>query len=344
MKKTILLLATMAAMTTACTNDETLEVTTPQAITFSNVFIDNATRAAIDNSYSNQNMFTAFDVYGTITNSSQETANIFKQEKVEKKGTDWSYSEANTQYWIPGNTYNFTAIVNGNIENVTQVVAEDASNGMPTAINLSDASKQNDILLAELEEPIAYTSGAETVEFTFKHILAKAKFTVKNAITTDNGYSYKVSNVQITDATKNGFYTIDNGWEAATTPETYNVEFGNIVETVDETGADASDIAYGLSYESNWERLLIPASNATINVSFKQELFKSNVLIETKETVTAHATNVTLEAGHAYNFYIELGNPGEPIKFSVKDITGWDTDINEDETTDEKDNIEVNNN
>ena len=344
MKKTIFLLATMAAMTTACTNDETLEVTTPQAITFSNVFIDNATRTAIDNSYSNENMFSAFDVYGTITNSSNETANIFKQEVVTNNNDTWKYDEANTQYWIPGNTYNFTAIVGGNIENVTSVEAENASNGMPTAINLSDASKQNDILLATLEEPIVYTSGAKTVEFTFKHILAKAKFTVKNAITTNNGYSYKVSDVQITGAAKNGVYTIATGWKAASTPATYNVNFGNIVETAEETGATASDIAYGVSYESNWERLLIPTSGATINVSFKQELFKSNVLIETKETVTAQATNVTLEEGHAYNFYIELGNPGEPIKFSVTDITGWDTDINEDKTTDENDNIEVNNN
>lgn len=331
MKKTILLLSAMVAMT-ACSNDETLEVTTPQAITFSNAFVDNSTRAALDGSYTKE-LIQSFQVYGTITNASQATANIFKGTTVSKSGTDWTYSPA--QYWIPGNTYNFTAIVDGNVENVTEVNT-DNDDGMPVSINLNDASQQKDILYAKADAISDVTTCYNTpVEFTFSHLLAKAKFTVKNSIpSTTTGYTYKVSDVKIINAAKSGVYTIGTGWSVTTLSETYNLEFGNIVETASDGGAEATAIANtntsGL--ESNWERLMIPVTNTAITVSFKSELYINGVLVQTKENETVQATNVTLDAGHAYNFVISLGAPGNPITFTVHALTDWETDHNDDNT------------
>lgn len=342
MKRLILTLSAVAAMV-SCSKDDIVSQSSQQAIAFADAFVENSTRA-IDNSYTNSNL-TEFEVYGTITNKSNQTANIFKQEKVQKgvsegTGDVWKYNAANTQYWIAGNTYNFKAVVDGNIENVTEVTTD--ANGMPTAIILKDASRQKDILYAEkLGE--TYTSGSKTIEFTFAHLMAKAKFTVKNAITTDSGYSYMVKGVKITDAKAFATYTIENkSWASA--GGSYPLQFGHIVaEGLGALGsptatANAVDIAFGKSYSSNYERLLIPNVTTGFTVSFTCELYKSGVLID-KQTKTIQADNLTITKGNAYNFVISLGNPGEPIKFSVLNVKGWETDHDDDDNDNDPTNI-----
>lgn len=322
MKKSFLTIVALGTMLASCSNDETLDVTAREAITFDRVFVENATRA-IDNSYTSANL-SEFEVYGTITNSQNQTANLFKQELVEYKNNQWVYNSANTQYWIPGNTYHFTAIADGNIENVTEVKTD--TDGMPTTIELKDAAHQKDILYA-VSEQITYESGVKTVGFTFNHLLAKAKFTVKNEISTNNGYTYQVSDVCITNAYKTATYTIGSGWGSQ--EESYSHSFGNIAATsIDaSTDEDITHIKSGESVESKYERLLIPFTNGPINISFTSQLYKDNVLIQTKEeTITAN--NITLAAGNAYNFVIKLGNPGEPIQFTVTNVNGWETNNN----------------
>lgn len=343
MKKSFLTIVALGTMLASCSNDETLDVTAREAITFDRVFVENATRA-IDNSYPKTEL-KSFHVYGTITNSQKQTANLFNKELVTKGANNkWGYNKANTQYWIPGNTYHFTAIADGNIslgDNaiVTQVTT--GENGMPTTLELKDAAHQKDILYA-VSEQITYESGAKTVGFTFNHLLAKAKFTVKNEISTNNGYTYQVSDVCITNAYASATYTIGSGWGSQ--EESYSLSFGNIAATsIDaSTDEDITHIKSGESVESKYERLLIPFTNGPINISFTSQLYKDNVLIQTKEeTITAN--NITLAAGNAYNFVIKLGNPGEPIQFTVDKINDWNTDINKDGDTNENDDVNVNN-
>ena len=334
MKKVIFTILCVGAVM-SCAKDEVITAE-KEAITFENAFVDNATKAAYDGSYNNNNL-SEFQVYATITGtgSSEGTANIFKGERVVKgaslgQGINWSYATANTQYWIPGNNYQFRAIVDGNIENVTSVTFNEV--GMATAINLIDASAQRDILTAEhnvtnYTKPQSGTPAA--VAFTFAHVLSKAKFTVKNTVATDNGYSYKVTNVALNDLAKNGVYTITDGttgtWAAATTPVTYDLSFGDV--TVEgkavETEAVVADIKYNKSAESNFDRLLIPGTQ-TLNISFSYGLYKDGVLIDAQDkTITAE--NITLDAAKAYNFVISLGNPGEPIQFDVVKVNDWVT-------------------
>lgn len=340
MKRLILTLSAVAAIV-SCSKDDIVSQSSQQAIAFADAFVENSTRA-IDNSYTNSNL-TEFEVYGTITNKSNQTANIFKQEKVQKgvsegTGDVWKYNAANTQYWIAGNTYNFKAIADGNVSGVTEVVTGEYD--MPKAIKLLYASKQKDILYAE-DLDVKYTSGEKTVNFTFEHLMAKAKFTVRNAITTDSGYSYMVKDVKITNAAKDAVYTIGTGW--ATTTGTYTLSFGDIVDERlinNNTPADYRpiDMAYNTSGVSNYERLIIPTVTTGINVEFTCELYKSGVLID-KQTKTIQADNLTITKGNAYNFVISLGNPGEPIKFSVQDVNGWDTDRDDDDYDNDPTNI-----
>lgn len=333
MKKTTLITLAIASMM-SCSNEEVLKSSSKEVITFDNTFVEKATRA-IDGSY-NTGSLQQFQAYGTITNQAGGTANIFNGQAVNKGGTgvgtNWTYDASNTQYWIPGNTYNFRAVVDGNITNVTTVSQDE--NGMPTAINLHDASAQKDILYAAVS-PIPYTGGQPNpVSFIFDHLMSKAKFTVKNTITTDNGYNYQVSNITIKDTEKNGVYTIGTGWKAAETPSFYDLSFGNAVTIGTDQAAEAISIGYNGSAESNYERLLIPGEKS-LTINFDYLLLKDGKTIDTQNK-NVYANTLTLEAGKAYNFVIKLGNPGEPITFDVSSVSNWDTDHNDDGTDDEK--------
>ncbi len=334
--KKIFIAALALAAVAACTKEMVVS-DQKDAITFNSSFVDNATRAAYDGSYNTDNL-TEFQVYGTITGGAagEGTANIFNAERVVKgaslgQGTNWSYNSLNTQYWIPGNNYQFRAIADGNIAGATSVVALESDKYMATKINVLDASKQRDILTAEYNITNftlpANGVAPDPISFTFTHILSKAKFTVKNTITTDNGYSYKVSAIALNDLAKNGVYTITNGatgtWAAAATPATYSLSFGDVTVEGKAVEADATvaDIKYNKSAESNFDRLLIPGTQ-TLKISFSYGLYKDGVLIDAQDkTLTA---DVTLDAAKAYNFVISLGNPGEPIQFDVLTVTDWD--------------------
>ena len=335
MKRVLLTIAAVAALA-SCSKDNIVERAPYAPIAFDNAFVNNSTRAAIDGTY-NTAKLSEFQVYGTITTNDSETANIFAGETVSKTltsgtGDTWKYAAAHTQYWIPGNTYNFVAIADGNVANATLVSTD--NDGMPTAIKLLDASKQHDVLYAEKTDITDSSNGfPSSVEFTFNHIMAKAKVTVKNTIETNSGYSYKVSGITLNDTAKNGTYDIANGtWSKATTPADYNPSFGNAVATPTETGAAADFIGFGESLESNFEWLIVPTfkgdDTTEINITFKRDYYyssdggKTNVLVRS-ETNTVSAKK-KIEAGHAYNFVIKLGNPGEPIQFTVNEIKDWD--------------------
>lgn len=302
-----------------------------EAITFESAFVDKATKAAYDGSYNNSNL-SEFQVYATITGtgSNEGTANIFGGERVVKgnslgQGVNWSYATANTQYWIPGNDYQFRAIAEGNVAGVTEVAAN--AYGMATAIHLLDASAQKDILVAE-HTVTNYTkpqSGTPApVAFTFDHILSKAKFTVKNTITTDNGYSYKVYNLSVNGVAKNGVYTFGAGWSEAATRQNYDLIFGHAVATGTEAGvAEPTNIPYNGSMESNYDRLLVPTVAEDLNVTFTYELLKDDVLIDTQDK-SLNTGALTLVSGSSYNFVISLGNPGDPIQFDVEKVNDWD--------------------
>ena len=344
MKKILLTITALAALV-ACSKDEIVESQPAQAIGFSNIFIENSTRAAYDGSYNydgNTGNLTQFHVYGTVTNADGATANIFNKQLVELKNGAWEYTPI--QYWIPGNKYNFTAIADGNIEGATSTTTDNYS--MPTSITVTDASQQKDILLAKSEQDIVgLASGNNKVAFTFDHLMSKAKFTVQNSITTEK-YTYMVTDVKITNAASSATYDLaTKGWGASS--GTYELAFGDVVTTSTESGTVAAWAAdaiqpNGNSKESNFERLLIPTqageNTTAVTVSFDCELFYDGVSISKTNDKTATAT-VKLEPGHAYNFKIVLSAPGEPIQFTVTKINDWDYDINEDNTVDDKDDV-----
>lgn len=320
MKKVLLSVFAIAALA-SCMQDDILGTAQGTAISFDNAYVDNATKA-IDNSFNNNNL-EEFQVYGTVTNTANEVANIFPGIAVVKGGAgvgaNWTYDAQYTQYWVANNSYNFTAIVAGNEAGETMVEV-DTTTGMPKAINVEDAEAQNDVLFAQVG-PVNYANNVQPVKFTFAHLLAKAKVSVKNVMDVNNGNYYVVKDVKITNAHKSATYVIGEGWGSYA--DAYVLPFGDIV-AADATAANAEAIqlpkdGYGAS---NFERLLIPQQNCAFTISVDYVLYQSGVQIDTKEELTV-STVATIEAGKTYNFALTLGNPGEPITFDVEAVEDW---------------------
>ncbi|MBQ8441822.1 MAG: fimbrillin family protein [Bacteroides sp.] len=336
MKKTLLICLAATAMV-SCSQDEVMEVAQKEAISFKDAFVENATRAAIDGSYTNaKGNLASFQVYGTTKdNANTAEVNIFNGVTVTgTQNTSWSYDNQYTQYWIEGNIYNFAAVADGNIDNVTSVTSNNVN--MPTAINILDASQQKDVLYATNFFGECTATSATTVPFTFNHILSKVKFTAKVADALDSKYYYTVSNIKITNAAKKATYTIGSAtpWTYGTEEDDkYTVEFGNIVETANATTVPtASQLKAKASVESNWDRLLVPEAN--VNIEFDVALYTENGLINSyKETISNFAVN--MEGGKAYNFQFTLPVPGKKIEFTVNTITDW-TNENKDLTIDKQ--------
>ena len=326
MKKTILATLAIASMM-SCSNEELLEAPAQQAITFGNTFVEKApaTRAAYDGSYTT-NSLAQFQVYGTITNTSGAIGRVFTGEVVENQSGTWTLNGA-TQYWIPGNTYHFWGIADGNVQGATSVDAGE-KNCVPQTITV-DASQQKDVLLATRTFKDYQTTHGTVVEFTFRHLMAKAKFTVKNTVSTDNDYNYVVRGIQIT-TDKNGIYDVANqSWSLSDDSESYDLSFGNAVTEGTPAGAAAVAIGFNSKAESNFDRLLIPnehfaESSKKLTVKFYCELYKGGTLIHEGERTVTTEKDVVLVQGHAYNFIISLSNPGEKIQFTVEKINDWE--------------------
>lgn len=340
MKKTLFIIAALATLA-ACSKTEVVDMAPKTAISFGESFVDNATRS-IDATL-NTSTLDAFKVYGSVTwkeNPSDQgnTVNLYSGVEV-KKGTpetgavssgDWWYKGDYTQYWIEGNAYKFAAIVNG----TAAIFDKDANNvdNMPLTISYN-AADQKDLLYAEHSvDNYAANTGLDVVKFTFNHLLSKVQFTFKNTMTSNtatNMYTYRVSDIKITNAYMNGTYTIDGSTWAVTTTGTNprgEVAFGNITNADD--SSDSSDaiqvgaVSDGASATSHYSRLLIPNAYTDLKITYTLETLLNNKVID-KDACAANPASITLEAGHAYNFVLSKGNPGEPIKFELKEISDW---------------------
>lgn len=333
--KKIIFATLAAAALAACAKEEPIALN-QEAIKFNSDFVDGSVRS-IDPSIQNAAGVEGFKVYGTMTGdeTGSETVNIYNGVDVANNltvgvGEGWKYAEGYVQYWIDGNTYDFAAVVNGTVATTNGV-------GMPVTITYT-ADGETDLLYAQNHYG-EYTKGTSDTQvgFTFNHLLSKAKFTVKNTIATNSvhqAYTYKVSDVKITNAYASGTYTVaeddvTNGTWGTTPTGNFETKFGNIDTAVgseapfvstDESLAYVYAINGASKAESHDERLLIPGTKE-LNIQATIQLFLNNKqvdVIDYDKNVT-----VTLTKGTAYNFVIELGKPGDEIKFTVTKVNDW---------------------
>lgn len=297
----------------ACIQENVVETPLGDPITFENAFIDNATRAAVDPSTTN-NSLTEFDVWGFVK---EYGGTVFDDQDVTLNGNIWTYN--GTQYWVPNQPYYFAALAPMNSTNIEHVLAtgDAAKLGLGT-VTFENIDGTEDLLYAT---SAVTTNGANqpnsSVKFQFKHLLSKVKFTFKNGFVTNNA-SLKVTDIVMTVPGKASINLAQADYSKAWTSigEIATLSFGNVEK-----------LAFGASAECTDERLTIPTPDTYVyNVSFKVELFIGNQSVYTVPK-TSTVTGVELELGKAYNFTAEI-NPDnlelDSITFDVITVDNWD--------------------
>lgn len=305
MKK--LLFAALALAAVACSKSEVVEQPSPLAIGFDSPFIENSTKAT-DLTTGENGTLQDFGVYGYVE---AVGGIIFNNEKVSKNGSAWTY--ANTQYWVAGKPYYFTAIA----------PASQGDKYTPTGVNAGTINFDNtsaDIDLLYAHTSVAAITGPITaqpdpVKFSFNHILSRVKFSFKNEMVAENA-KITISNVAITDAYKTGTATITDGALASWTPAdpTNTVSFAGI------------DNAIEINTEGETDHMYFIPANETYTLTFTVALTQGTVAIATKtHTVTIPAVN--MQAGFSYDFKAVLNEANVvdqlfPITFTAE-ATPW---------------------
>lgn len=320
MKKIFIAIVALAAAT-ACSNSEIVSVNR-EAIGFDNAFVNNSTRSVVDPSYTNDNLFADFAVYGFVTG--EATAPIFDGTKV--SAPNWTY--AGTQYWVDGAKYDFHAVAPLTSGNWTDAVATTET------LSLSFTNDGETDLLYAINDYGVYNYVAGTavgkVGFNFRHVLSKVKFSFLNNYNATNSY-LRVSNIKIENAYLTATAELNKKatvWD--THDGTLELSFGNANTT--STSTDAVKFAKDAEVESHNELLLIPGATPEDGymVTFTVEVLVGDTVIKTYNHVAA--ANFTPVAGYSYDIKATLSHTNldpeqaqEPIEFTVTSIGGWET-------------------
>ena len=333
MKKVIFALAAVVALA-ACSKEQTVVMPEGNAIGF-NTFVDKATRSVKDPSYTNASMFDDFAVFGYV-----EGAVLFDGTRVAKENlaedqtkTGWEYE--GTQYWIAGANYNFNAVApfSGNWTKV-----DNGTDASKTTVSFTNDGTTDLLYATTVQE--GKVSGNTAVEFQFRHVLSKVKFSFENGYNATNA-TIKVKNIAITNPhkTATAVLTGETAWSGLATADDFTLNFGMATDA--EATTDANEnvevaYAYGATYESQNERFLIPsATEYDYNVTFTVELLVSGSVVATYD----HAATAKFApaAGNAYDIKtvitpenIDPQHKQEPIEFTVTAIGEWGADDNGD--------------
>lgn len=337
MKKTLYItLASIALL--SCSQDETVATMDRVAIEFDKVFVENSTSSRAATDITLDNLYN-FSVYGSVVKGDQE-GNIFNEQKVEKTAGGYTYSPA--QYWIPSASYHFTAIAphDGHWTYACKPGTEStygtkqAQYGTITFDNGSADAEQDLLWAYQTAETVASISESpEAVNFSFQHMLSRAKFTFKNGFAEGSNISLKIKDVTITNAHKVGTIELNGNnlpvvWTVAEgtaeAPNTFEKNFG------DANGKPVADY-YGPQTSANTDHYyLIPVEDASYTIEFSVDLYQAGVLLQENIAKTAQITSLDMKRGYSYEFKAELNasntsNDGalEAIEFNVTGVQGW---------------------
>lgn len=312
MKK--LFIAAMAlASVVACSKDEVVNQQQSVAISFEQVFVDNATRAAEDPSTTTKSI-DAFDVWGFIN---QPSGVVLNDEDVTKSGNKWIYK--NLQYWTPDDEFYFGALAPMNSDNwdLEFDPQNTTEKGIGT-VSFTNIDGSEDLLYAFAHvSTLGMQVGTkmDPVKLNFDHLLSKVKFTFKNGMSNDNA-RVLVTDVKMS-APASGVIALGGDYTWKLDQENLTLQFGDVVK-----------LDRGKQDEASKERLTIPASaDYTYTIEFDVELFYGDVSAY-KVHKTSTVEGIALEMGKAYNFTATIDADNlklTPIEFDVKSVKEWDT-------------------
>ena len=347
MKKVIFALAAVVALA-ACSQEDVIVADKGAAIGF-DTFVENSTRSVYDPSFTNDEnkMFSDFAVYGYVNGAVLlDGVRVAKEDLEEdQKTTGWEYE--GTQYWIAGANYNFNAVAPKTGGGWSKI--DNGTNKDATKLNFTNNGTTD--LLYAYATALGANEGNKEVKFNFRHVLSKVKFSFENAYNATNA-TIRVEDVKINDAYKTADVVLNANteWSNKATATDFVLEFGNATDAADTEAKEAVDVAfaYGKTYESHNELLMIPGQGASTytvtnadntttkyenvyKVTFNVVLLVSGQVIDTYEHTIY--TTFAPDAGMRYNLKavidatnIDPAHAQEPIEFTVNKIEDWGTE------------------
>jgi hypothetical protein len=316
----------------ACTTEQTIVAPQNEAIGF-DTFVDNSTRANDVTTETIEDF--GFGVYASVTNGAGQSGLILTNEEVSYDGA-WGY--ANTQYWVAGNDYNFTAIAPYTDAKWTYAPEDGkmAQHGV-ISFNNREAAANQDLVFASASRKVteAPTAKPEAVKFTFNHMLSRVRFSFANGFQSAGNIELAVSNVHITDAYANGTLAVENGAPVAAWTNLANkdldVNFGVVAydnSDVEFKATAAERIAEGTKLSSEYFYLIPNAEATAYEVTFDVTLFQAGVEIDTySHTVTLKCA---MNRGVSYDIKTTLTEKNTsdeeiyPIEFTVEAVNNWE--------------------
>lgn len=310
MKKLFVMTLAVAALA-SCSKVETIEPGYKSAIGFGKSFVDNTTKALIEDAddLENEN----FAVWGTEKQGDYDAVAIFAAEEITWNDTEsaWEY-DGPVRYWHEGHVFNFAAVAPFSANTTVGSIGTNLLPDTATYTLAPQLANQVDLLYAKSASITPGDNYNTSVKFTFDHMLAKVKFIIENTYTT--GYTVDIEGLQIKAAETATVTFADKTW--ASHADTVVLPF------------TISTIATNDTEESN-ESLIIPNAAPSYKVSGTAKVKMGSTVVKTiplNYTITS-----ALKAGYHYNI-TALIEPSNPIQFDVTGINGFtpdsDIDIN----------------
>ena len=370
MKKSLWMLGVAVAALTSCTQSEVVDVPESKLIRFE-PFVEKNSRVA-DNLYdvttAKLNNFwvygyTTSDVTGTGEQDSpyegdfSTSVPVFSNMEVTKTGNSWDGESSD--HWITGNLYRFAAYSNGNEElsGVTYVPstdkltisdyevidADEVDLGTDGDYGTNDDVKVPLDLVASIAGDRHSTTGAQPVQFTFRHLLAKITFHFTNA---SNNADLTFNEIQINDIAKSGdcVCTYPGTYALETVyPYPKNVDWDIDGVTLDDFSFGDVNIEFNPSATTSDEVTfyVIPQSNAGkyVTMSLVEKIGGNsynteplNFLLATDTHFSSVADDKVINewvAGYHYRYLITKGTEFKDIQFSAV-VSEWNKDRNGD--------------
>lgn len=296
MKKGLLMLGVAALALASCTNEEVLNVSDSRTIGFDS-FVGKSTKEISDIIDTNLEKFYVFGSCSESGDNLPETPNVFNNTEVKKSGSNWITGK--TEYWSATQNYKFVAYSNGN-----ETLGNASFANGAFAITGYTVGKE-DLIASDIVAQAGEDHTSENnlpVEVTMKHLLAKVKFTITNALA--EGNKIEISDLKIEGVPNTGDY---NGteWTASNKPEE-KADIAFAMATIETSDPQASDEFY-----------VIPQTGK-FNVSFTATA-KSASGVVIKATQFTSEINADWNKNNAYNYTVEID--AEDIKIDKNVIT-----------------------
>lgn len=370
MKKSLFILAAVAATLSGCVKSQVVEVADNMAIGF-DTYVGKHTRSTtvVINGRSDLSTFYVFG--NTYDGSATET--VFNLQKVYWSGTNaqdghYEYNNGVSTMWETNRIYYFAAVSNGNapLENTDPEyleaydvdVAYTYSGTGDNKITINDYTANDKDLIVDIADPIisgTSMTGKETVTFDFRHLLTRVRFVVNNGDAVGSNSIVAVEDLKFTGTKK---ADCDYTWTASNVHEISwtDPEAGQYAYTP--ATVSATDEAHVITPSSNksFGKFVIPQSSENIEVSFSLVTYKKeadDTYTETNRIQCSYplkydndpsdaGTDYDWHAGKVYQYTVTVAGTINYIRFDAN-VAAWNFDLDGNGTANTEDDIIMNN-